>query len=325
MSEARKHHYVPRFYLAGFTAAGTENGQLSVLNLYTGKAWKSTPATAANDRDFYRLDAGDDPLALERMLGQIEGNTKHLIQEIDRSKNLPDPQGEAYLELMFFLAVMVARVPRRRADAAKVADRMIKRMLKENAASPETWKTTVERMKAKGLGDFSDTDYAEWKALVERDERTFDMTRGQHLLLMMRSVQDIAPLLAARKWHLQIATEESDEFVTSDSPVTLAWADPRREARQGSPGFMLTETEVTMPLTRGLALLGRFEGKSASLRVSKRTVATVNERTMLLARQVYSPSEDFPWLREDNKVGSRTDVLNLIEQRHANSTEDTET
>jgi hypothetical protein len=325
MSEPRSLHYVPCSYLVGFTAEGAENGRLHVLDLYTGKGWPSTPKKAARDRDFYRLDGVDDSLALEKMLGQIEGKTKRLIQEIESSNALPDPQGEDYLELMFFVAVMVARVPRRRADAAKVADRMVKRMLRNNVASPETWKATVERMKAKGLGDFSDTDYAEWKALVEREEHTFDMTRGQHLALMMRSVQDIALLLVVRNWHLQIATEESGEYVTSDHPVTLAWADPRREIRQGAPGFMLQETEVTMPLTRRLALLGRFEGQHASVKVSKRTVATVNDRTMFLARQVYSPAEDFPWLREDNKVGSRADVLNLIEQRHANRTEDTET
>jgi len=314
MSQARKHHYIPRFYLAGFTGEGTDAGRLHVLNLYTGEAWQSTPAAAAHERDFYRMDGVDDALAFEKMLAQIEWNTRGLIQEIELSRTLPDPEGERYLELMFFLSVMVARVPRRRADAAKIAERLGKRMLRGNVASPETWKATVERLKAKGLGDFSDVDYGWWKSIVDKEEFTIDMTRGQHLALMMKSIEDLYPFLANRKWHLQVAADDAGEFVCSDHPVTLAWADGRREAR-GAPGFMLRETEVTMPLTRRLALRGRFEGMNASVTVSKRTVATLNDRTLFLARQVYSPSEDFAWLRCDGKVGSREDVVKLIAER----------
>lgn len=169
-------------------------------------------------------------------------------------------------------------------------------------------------MKAKGLGDFSDTDYVEWKRVVDKGEFTQGMSRGQQFFLMMRSVERFYPFVAERKWHLQIATEESGEFVCSDNPAALVWSDPRWEEGRGAPGFALRETDLTMPLTRRLALRGRFEGQNASLEVSRRIVATTNDRTMFLARQVYSASEDFPWLTTKGQVGSRADALNLIAQ-----------
>ena len=54
---ARKHHYVPQFYLAGFTATGNKDGQLWVFDKETGRNWPKTPFSLEMD-PFLILIAG---------------------------------------------------------------------------------------------------------------------------------------------------------------------------------------------------------------------------------------------------------------------------
>ena len=41
--QPRKHHYVPQFYLAGFTENDSKDGQLFVLDKEQRKTWAKTP------------------------------------------------------------------------------------------------------------------------------------------------------------------------------------------------------------------------------------------------------------------------------------------
>lgn len=90
---ARKHHYVPRFLVAGFTETGTAEGVLHVTNLRDGRTWKSTPKGAGHQRDYYRVDMpGLEPDAFETELAKIEANASDVIRKAVAS--LEVPQGE---------------------------------------------------------------------------------------------------------------------------------------------------------------------------------------------------------------------------------------
>jgi hypothetical protein len=52
----RRHHFIPQFYLAGFTDSGQRDGSLWILNREDGLRWQGTPASVAHERDFYRVD-----------------------------------------------------------------------------------------------------------------------------------------------------------------------------------------------------------------------------------------------------------------------------
>ncbi|MCU1264639.1 MAG: hypothetical protein JWM21_957 [Acidobacteria bacterium] len=67
---ARAHHYIPQFYLAGFTSSGSKNGTLYVHDLEQLKSWPSNPAAAGHQKDFYRINVpGRSPDELEKILG----------------------------------------------------------------------------------------------------------------------------------------------------------------------------------------------------------------------------------------------------------------
>jgi len=110
MSKPRKHHYVSQFYLGAFTTNGTRSGKLHVLDLASGKQWQASPEDVACERDFYMLEfGGDEAVAFEKTLGEIEGRAAPVISQIIQSGTVPE--GEEYKHLIDFLGVTALRVP----------------------------------------------------------------------------------------------------------------------------------------------------------------------------------------------------------------------
>ena len=56
MTQTRRHHYIPQFYLAGSTSDGTKDGLLHATDLTIGKQWKCKPEGVAHSRDHFLVD-----------------------------------------------------------------------------------------------------------------------------------------------------------------------------------------------------------------------------------------------------------------------------
>ena len=69
---ARAHHFVPEFFLAGFTPDETKEDLLWVTDFARAKQWKTVPKNAAHRRDFNRPEGQTlPPDMLEGLLGTI--------------------------------------------------------------------------------------------------------------------------------------------------------------------------------------------------------------------------------------------------------------
>jgi hypothetical protein len=55
-AEPKRHHYVPRFYLKGFTG---EKDQLFAVNRPTGKSFRTGPENVAGKNYFNRIETGE--------------------------------------------------------------------------------------------------------------------------------------------------------------------------------------------------------------------------------------------------------------------------
>jgi hypothetical protein len=109
--EPRAHHFVPQFWLAGFTDTGEKNGRLWVTDLKRKKQWITNPQNAGHRRDFYRVSdpAFKDPVAFEKAFAAIEGAIAPLFQALDRQ-----PRGPYFHEwesLFTYIAIQWMRVP----------------------------------------------------------------------------------------------------------------------------------------------------------------------------------------------------------------------
>jgi hypothetical protein len=74
----RKHHFVPQFYLRGFTG---DNDQLFVVDRPSEKTFRTSPKNVAAERDFNRVDVeGLAPDAIEKALADFEGKVAPALE-----------------------------------------------------------------------------------------------------------------------------------------------------------------------------------------------------------------------------------------------------
>lgn len=288
-NQPRKHHYVPQFYLSGFTDDGTVDGNLSVLDTGRMKEWTSKPKNAAHRRDFHEIDGGPsgDPMIVERRLGQFEGKWSAVLRDVIDRQQLPDD--ESFGDLMMFLAFMAVRVPRIR----------------------NTTTTFIDEVKSKEK--FAKQWLEKQGQVVQLEDEDRDDEFGQtwHVQQMIQMAVTLAPLLSLRSWQLWIADSAAPDFICSDSPVSLTWT----IAVPGPypPGFGLKNTVVSVPLQKRAAMVGVFDVEATHRMIGRSEVAQINSATGMHAGQLYFPGPDFVWFMKDGNVGGRSDLLNALQ------------
>ncbi|MHB1033717.1 MAG: DUF4238 domain-containing protein [Pirellulales bacterium] len=318
--QPRKHHYVPQFYLAGFTREDSNDGTLHVLDLAKKMQRRSTPKNTAHQRDFYavHLAGGHDPMCVEKCLSQPEGKQSVVLRRICQDKALPRNHEEAFAELLGFVAFTATRVPPMRAMFLEAMDRISKAELRATFATEagrEVFRRRAEaqiatlgpkdRAFARRLLD-DDPGLEQFAALVNSERYEVSVDQTWLVQQALRNAIELRSVLSRRKWSLGVVQDDAPDLVCSDSPVCLTWSTLGNGPH--SPGFGLLNTFLTLPLNRRLALASAFEELPAAHALSTADVAEINARTMECARQVFSSEPDFVWKTEDGSMGRFPDL-----------------
>ncbi|MFG0284412.1 MAG: DUF4238 domain-containing protein [Phycisphaerales bacterium JB039] len=313
MSKPRKHHYVPQFYLSGFTAV-PGSSRLFVLDKQTGRSYPSRASNAACERDFYIVEVEDegDPFAVEKFFANIEDIGADALRFIIKERAVPTDM--LYHKLMAFLAVMAVRGPAILDAIEKPIEQILKTVAWHMTATPDRYERMMERLREDGH-DTSGITYESMREFVEQGEYTISMGQNFRISSLLRMLKPTEPLLAARNWTVISATEDAPDFICSDRPMTISWSDPRRNSLY-PPGFGLKGTTVMFPVARRLALLGLFEELRPAVQAGPRTVAVINTFTAMYARRfVYSGSDDFMVvLGDDGQLVGRDEFMKRITQ-----------
>ena len=301
-SASQQHHNVSKFYLAGFTEGGTTDSQFHVLEPRSGRSWFSTPAKSARERNLNRIEAdGLDPLVLEKSLSTLETSAASVI--LDVSSSLRPPTGNALASLVLFAAYMSEMTKPRRELWDGEEDRGVRWMLEMSAAPPGRFETMKNAVEEKN-GIKSNLTYEKYVEYLDRSHARFSNTHRATRLMAL--VDAVYRMLMARRWSIVVPAEGAGHFICSDVPAVVYEAGPW----SSSPGLMSKRSEFTMPLNRGLILLGRFEGQSGWATAAARDVAALNNRTRMHAKLLYCPHEHFPWIRRDGCVStSRAELI----------------
>jgi len=312
LKSPRHHHYIPKFYLEGFTE-GSNDEYLWVLDKQQKKQWKAKPENAAHQKDFYRIEVpGVEPDAVENAFGKFENKAASVVKDIIKKRTVPT--GENFIILINFVALMAVRIPSYRSFFNGPLEEMNKFALQLMLANPKRFKTIKERMRRDGFEVDEKVSYEIMKRFIERDNYSIKVSQEWHIKNMLDSIDLLIPLLLGRKWSLIIIKDEEDEFICSDSPVTLMWAKPMPPF--WGPGFGMKYTELTMPLAKQIALLARFEREPQILLAPKKVIAKLNSRTVMYAeRFIYSPRKDFIWLDKDGKNRNVTDLIKILKSK----------
>lgn len=265
VSQPRKHHYLPQFYLRGFSLDERSLYQIEKRNLkYYGGQIKDMAAI----RDFHEFDGDDvpDPQVIEKRLADIEGVMAQTLSNVLRDGlNV----GNERFCLIEFLALMRLRVP---AIKSHVQNSL--------SSSLRAYAIELQRLgqlppPPTGLEDFlhiEDLEFSvmNWKVL----EKMFRMAGNPKLLELLYSMR------------ATLYRSPSDcSFITCDQPVALYHpaSGPNKEFPVGprTPGV-----EVSFPLSRNFLLrLDHEKGEDLEMEAKPGEVSEFNRRTVIMASE----------------------------------------
>lgn len=307
--DPRKHHFCPQFYLSNFTKTESSTGRLYVFDKTNYQSLLGKPKNVAHQRDFYKVKVkdGDDPFILEREFSKIEAGAKRAIDFIKTTNSIPEGEDGNYL--LNFVGLLAVRTPSHRNNMDSFHQDILNRVLDITLQNKERWDGLVARVRSEGK-ELPETTYEKVKELFDKGEFIFQVDQSWLLYLMLTSATTIINLLGHRNWSLAVADE--GHFVCSDNPVSLSWI--KHVPGPYSPGFAMKNTQVTLPLTNKIALLGVLETGYGSLHhFEKDRVAALNNFTIKSAeRFIYSIEDDFEWLQENLEIGQKDDFEQML-------------
>lgn len=322
--QPHKHHYVPQFYLAGFTNRNDVDSNFFVLDLKSKIQRESTPKKSAYQHDFHRVDtssSNQEPMYIENSIAQLESKQSSVIKKIIQDRMLPSENDDDYdfQHLLCFVAFMIVRVPRFRQLISENIDHTSKKQLRSTFSSHEVREHFKKAIKANldtldplikfKITKYLDNDPDLTKLAEYANSGDYDVIVEQtyHVKIMIDMVGELMPVIAQRNWALWIAEDNVPDLICSDSPVSLTWEIPNNGPYP--PGFELPNTLLTIPLNRRVLLISKFEEIETGCIIKEPEIAKSNTRTKEFASQVFSPEKDFVWMKKDGSIGRVQDLI----------------
>lgn len=306
----RKHHFVPKAHLVNFTVNGKLDGKLHIFDFKTGNQFSSTPEGIAHKRDLYAVETIDDnPDLLEDAFAELESEAIPIVKEI--ISNMSIPTGRKYETLITYIALLSERTPSRIKHMASNFEAIGKLMLRTDVEAPnslERYKDYTNRSDGAGFDSF--------KQFVSNEDN-YSIDFGNNMLLehLLYAVDAIIPTMMARNWGLIYSPHEVGDFVCSDCPVSLHWLVEKERGIYSSPGHGLIETEISVPLSSRVLLIGRFQEINQSVYEANTNIhaAVYNSYTSMNAeRHVYSRLPNFYWCSKNNTIADTDDFIEMI-------------
>jgi hypothetical protein len=311
MSEARRNHYVPQCWLAGFTENGEKDGRLYVTDFTRNKQWNTSPDKAGHQRDFYRLVESPnlEPLVYEKLLANIESDAAPIFKELDRT--LTEPTVDQLEVLLVFMASQWIRVPAFRHFVLRTADSIHRSYRLKSLRSRKTW--TVALKKAGVSVNALGAGYESMRDFIENHKYRLSAENDWYLYRGFTQLEGLVASLRKRLWRPFFS--RNGNFIASDNPVVM----------DGPKGIMIgfeSAEAVCFPVSRHVLLCGGLRPFRHGDR-NRREIARQNTFTMLNATdQVYSHTSDFCWLDEDDAYRTEWRVFSTEKFREKGITSD---
>ncbi|MGM1022997.1 MAG: DUF4238 domain-containing protein [Bacillota bacterium] len=306
----RNHHYIPKFHLGGFTKKGEIESPLWVFDTKKGKQWEAKPNSVAFQKDLYKIDLpGIKTDVLEDLFNiEIENKVAPVIKNI--CTNYAMPKNDNHILLMNYIALLAMRTPERIEHISSMWEDISKFVMQMTTTTQESFEATIQ-----GTDKISVDDYETIKKIVAEDSYKINFDNSTLMESMLHGTDAILPALMERKWTVVQCPSTIGDFICSDNPVNLHWTDSKDRGIFSSPGFGLLNTEVSVPLSSRIMLLGRFDNYLPERITvpSLRQLAILNSFTGINSkRYVFSRKENFYWFTSEGKVADTNDFKDKI-------------
>lgn len=299
-STARRHHYLPQSYLARFTDKGTKEGQFFVLEVESGRTFRTSPKKVAVELDFNRVDIdGHPPDVIEKAFSPLEQEAGQAIANIAATGRFPND--EDYNSILNLICLIAVRNPFLRKSFNRARAQTIHIIGDLLVSDEKLFDHYVQKARENGENIPDSISFEEMKRFIDERNYEIEFFPEGNLRVELNTFDKILPILGERTWSLVIAPSDGPGFICSDHPVTINW----KSGRKGHIGLGSRESEVFFPLSRRAGFYGTFENPLKEVVHAKQgNVATMNRRLVFNAeRHVFSPLESFVmWIEGDIKT-----------------------
>lgn len=274
MSVPKRHHYLPQFYLKGFSVAG----QLRVYDREKGEIRKQGPKTVAVEKGFYavRGPGGElDYAEVEKRLGVVESQAAPAIRKLD------DEGGELALNERYALAMFVALL-KYRTTAFERQSSELSEMFSDPEAAKEMLAPSVEGVRVllerAGYEDAGPSGMAQMVYETIREHGVeYRPNPNARLEQMLQGAYEVGTQLVQGALTVARAPEGCG-FITSDDPYAVVARAGARDPHAGEgaeiipPGY-----EGWIPLSgRSLLIAGHEELSGRYIRFDEAEVQAAN-------------------------------------------------
>jgi len=306
MSRARKHHYVSKFYLTGFTKSGGSKAKIHVIDKMQKKSFETTLHNIGAHRDFNRVEIEGNENAVEEALAGFEDTAARVFKRIITNERLPE--GDDFIVLMNFVCLLAIRNPNLRESFGDAKKRVYERIMHLIVSSKEIYESQIKKMGESTGKNYSTTSYEDARKFVE--ERRYDIEIPTHSFVTteLSVFNNVLPYFFKRKWSMIRSSKKVGEFVTSDHPVTLITT---VNTGNFGVGYGMKNTEVAFPISRFLAIVGVFEDiLPPYIDATNRLIGDINGRTVNYSmNQVYSAHKSFYFMDLDGEIKQSNKLL----------------
>jgi Protein of unknown function (DUF4238) len=278
-------HYVPKFYLKGFTG---KNGILWVYERFKPKR-PSKPKQEAHRTDFYtHFERGFRDESAEAALREIESRASTIICKLANPQYELSKEGFAHL--IIFISFMFVRVPSWRDYLNKAFAAATMQSQIERAKDKTKFYQTCAEMQ-QSTGKLLGMEPEDLRQFILTGEYEIEQTSEAFSLGEMFT-SGLAVMDELRYFGYEVLYAPTDKFfVTSDCPVYTLQPDGKGQATIGM-GFGWPDVEVFFPLNKRACLRLKRRLLPTSVFIRERRLQMVNDLIMATATQFLYSNEN---------------------------------
>lgn len=298
----KRHHYISRFYLEGFTDS---SGLLSVFDREDGTIKRQPPKDTAVIGHFYTfLDEQERRrFDLESLFGIVETRASSALKTLTGGER---PSHEERESLSLFIAMTATRIPAALEEARLVMEEVHRANIKLRVSSEQR---AYDIIKALLPPDTNEDKLRKFAAdayeMISRGHFIVTVPDEFARQMLLKQWAPLAEIIYNRDWTV-VEAPDGHEYMTSDSPVVLA---PIKGMEALPHGFGSLNTHVLFPLSRKVALvMNGDEGRFRRLPVRPEQVHRFNLTMATDCRR-------FVIGTQENSLRRVVDVLDLTETK----------
>ncbi len=255
MSTPKRHHYLPEFYLKGFS----RDKALFVYDRELNEYREQMPRDTAVMSHYYTLkdDKGNKNVEIEKFLSRIEGNAKPIIEKLEKDESISEENKKL---LSIFISFLMNRVP----DFEKSENKMLEKIAEMTSniifQDEERAKSVIDKHE-RDTGKKMNISPKELVDFHRNVPHKYIINRNMSLRLMFEASFKIAHYFKQMNWMLYHASSITS-FITTDNPFVLL--PPAGYDSIYVTGILMRGTKKIVPLTQSICLIMFDRGTSTA-------------------------------------------------------------